>query len=204
MYSHCIVFLQGLGKCQCFITINYFSARSWILLWNIQIGGQYPNFELTNTFMISLRFSKLTKLDNRAKALWFWLALSQIVCTCSVKDSLLSMVTPNNFSILLFCVFSHPIETFLSSLVVIKRWHLSLIHWQISLAVTSSFSIIRSISSRQTMLCHNITCYANWLDNKKKKSHMWILKRSGPSIEPWGTPKSISCHMLYSLSIFTR
>ena len=30
-----------------------------------------------------------------------------------------------------------------------------------------------------------------------------MLKRIGPSIEPWGTPKSIFCHVLYSLSIFT-
>ena len=31
-----------------------------------------------------------------------------------------------------------------------------------------------------------------------------MLKRSGPSIERWGTPKSMSYHVLYSLSIFTR
>ena len=38
-----------------------------VLLWNIVTRKQYPDCEFTNAFMISLRFSKLRKLDNRPK-----------------------------------------------------------------------------------------------------------------------------------------
>ena len=44
----------------------------------------------------------------------------------------------------------------------------------------------------------SIICYDNWFDNKKEVI-MRMLKRKRLSIEPWGTPKSVSCHVLYSL-----
>ena len=71
--------------------------------------------------MISLHFSKLIKLDNKANVLRFQLALLQVLCTCVIKDSLLSMVIPNSLLLLLFFILSSPIEIPLSALFVIRR-----------------------------------------------------------------------------------
>ena len=36
----------------------------------------------------------------------------------------------------------------------------------------------------------------------KGKSARETLNKKGPSIDPWGTPKTISIHVLYELFIF--
>ena len=42
----------------------------------------------------------------------------------------------------------------------------------------------------------------SYLSIMKKRSHKWILKKSGPNIEPCGTPDIISFQELYSFPIF--
>ena len=71
----------------------------------IQIKGQYPNCELTNLFMISLRLSKLIKLDNQAKVLSFCYMLRkrQFIINGDPKQLFMFAIL-NNMTSLLNCV----------------------------------------------------------------------------------------------------
>ena len=82
---------------------NVFILLFRVELWNIHTWRQYSIYELTNAFIIDFHFSKLRKLDNRARALSFWLALTQILFSSPVKHSLLSI---NDYKQFLFCIVS--------------------------------------------------------------------------------------------------
>ena len=163
--------------------------------------------------MISLHISKLRKLDNWANALSFWLALSHILCTCFVKDSLLSMVTPRNFSLfIIFCfLFQNRNTSFLISCdqkmtLISARFHCVLIK-SLKNFIRLNFSLFNNqinIFEANVRCCIiSITCYVSWFDNKKMVAHVNIEKEWAKN---WtlGTPKSGSYHVLYSLSIFAR
>ena len=99
-----------------------------VLLWNIQMRGQYPNWDSMKVFMRVRNLSLFIKLVILANACSFWLAFLQIMETWSLKFNLLSMVTPSNLT-----DFSH---SMISSAALIKthssrldtsRWHLSVL-----------------------------------------------------------------------------
>ena len=88
-----------------------------------------------------------------------------------------------HISVCFCCIFIQPLKNFIGL-------NFKLFNNQINIFETN---IRCSVISK--------TCYVNLFNNKNEVSHETV---SGPSIKPWGTPKSISCHVLYLLSIFTR
>ena len=120
----------------------------------------------------------------------------------SAKDSLLLMVTPSNFLLLLFCIFSPSIEIFLSSIVVIRRGHLSAFafiafssnHWKLSLVLTwKLFNNQIHIFETNIRCCViSITCYVNWCGNKKEIAHVNVKKE-------WSYYWNLGCSKKYFL-----
>ena len=66
------------------------------LEWNIQVNGQSLNWKSMKVFISIFNLSDFRYLAILASACSFWLAFLQIFVTCSLKFSLLSIVTPNS------------------------------------------------------------------------------------------------------------
>ena len=71
------------------------------------------------------RWLQLIKLDILAKAYSFWLAFLHIFFIWYSKFSLLSKLTPNTFSVLLFAINCCPILIQCTSMLLSRRCHLS-------------------------------------------------------------------------------
>ena len=99
------------------------------LLWNIQISGQYPNWDSTNVFIRICFCLKLTNLDHLANTASFLPALLQSEITWSSKLRFLLISIPRNFCFALSQIFSSSIltQTFSYLCPETKRWHLSLL-----------------------------------------------------------------------------
>ena len=88
-------------------------------------------------------------------------------------------MTASNFLLLIFYIFCSPIEIFLFSLVVIRRWPAFVFiafsnYWKTSLALKGNIRCCVII----------IACRVNWFENKRP--HMWIsidLKTKGHTCE---------------------
>ena len=94
-----------------------------VLLWNIHTRGQYSNCKFDrDVFMLSFQAVPFMKQHNRGRVLRFWLALWQILFSCSVKHNLLSVVTASNFFFTILSSFYHH-ENIFYLLIVGRRWH---------------------------------------------------------------------------------
>ena len=81
------------------------------LLWNIQMSGQYPNWDSTNVF-IRIRFClKLINLGNLANTASFLPAFLHSEITWSSKLRFLPISVPSNFCYALYQILSSPILT---------------------------------------------------------------------------------------------
>ena len=81
------------------------------LLWNIQMSGQYPNWDSTNVFIRILFFLKLINLDNLANTASFLPAFLHSEITWSSKLRFLPISVPSNFCYALYQILSSPILT---------------------------------------------------------------------------------------------
>ena len=157
--------------------------------------------------MISLHFSKLRKLRNWANALSFWLALSHILCTCFVYYQWWPQET-FHFYYFYFLFHNRNISFLISCdqkmTLISVPFHCVLIK-SLKNFIPLNFSLFNNqinIFEANVRCCIiSITCYVSWFDNKKMVAHVNIEKEWAKN---WtlGTPKSGSCHVLYSLSIF--
>ena len=81
------------------------------LLWNIQMSGQYPNWDSTNVF-IRIRFClTLINLYNLANTASFLPAFLHSEITWSSKLRFLPISVPSNFCYALYQILSSPILT---------------------------------------------------------------------------------------------
>ena len=121
------------------------------LLWNIQMSGQYPNWDSTNVFIRIRFFLKLISLDNLANTASFVPAFLQSEITWSSKLRFIPISIPNNFCFALSQIFSSAIliQTFSYLCPVTKRWHLSLLSFML---LVSNNSIAKKASCSNLLI----------------------------------------------------
>ena len=135
------------------------------------------------------------------KACNFRFAFLHTVLRCSVKSSLLSIMTPKSFSETLFLIviFLHLKLGKVLGVPRVIKWHLSEFSTRKLLKnhsskINKSFWHFLATSSK-------VLPNANNVSRNRKMSLIKLLKRRGPRIEPWGTPVVISRQLLKWFSV---
>ena len=172
-----------------------------LLLWNIHMRGQYPNWDSIKVFKrmrLCLKFDSFARTDSLLSA--FLLKED----TCSLKFRFLSISKPNNSCLLLSQIFSFPILPPKFSFLYPKtsKLHLSWFYFMLSF---SNHSIGRKLSSSNLFIkefkyisqAWNVVSSAKLHKSvnsgRKNKSFKQILNRRGPT-DPWETPWLNSFH----------
>ena len=142
-----------------------------------------------------------------ARVLHLLFAFLQRPLTWESKLSLLSILTPNNFSQTLSFIRDSPTPTqiFIGSLVLTVKWHLSVFpfiwlrgnHW----INFSADSCKDEITSSMLLPESYIVLSSSYLEKSmslitRNKLLRKMLNKIDPSIEPCRTPKNISSHEL--------
>ena len=109
------------------LSCNLFILLFKVRLWNIHINGQYPNWDSMKALFRIRNFSLFVNFEILARACNFRPAFLHMLDTCSVKSSLLLILTPTSFTHFFPLIISCPIfNDTSSSWLVINRLHLSL------------------------------------------------------------------------------
>ena len=121
------------------------------LLWNIQMSGQYPNWDSKNVFIRICFCLKLINLDNLRNTSSFLHAFLHSEITWSSKVRFLPISIPSNFCFPLPQIFSSSIltQTFSYLCPETKRWHLSLLSFML---LVSNYSIAKKTSCSNLLI----------------------------------------------------